>query len=121
MTYLTSGRDLLRMQPARTNHRLPVIFADPIFGEPSIASAPMDASASPTRAVRRSVTVAANFSALYFAPLAATAEEGRAIKGLFPSSTLYTGHGATKAALQRVKGPRMLHIASHGFFLQARI
>ncbi len=118
VTYLTSGRDLLRMQPARTNHRRPVIFADPIFGEPSIASAPTDAGASPTRAVRRSVTVAANFSALYFAPLAATAEEGHAIKGLFPSSTLYTGHGATKAALQRVKGPRMLHIASHGFFLQ---
>ena len=117
LSYLTSGRDLLRMQPARANHRRPVIFADPVFGEPSVAAA-TDVSLSPTQAVRRSVTTAANLSALYFAPLAATAEEGRAIKGLFPNAALFTGQQATKAALRRVRAPRMLHIASHGFFLQ---
>ncbi|HEX7138275.1 MAG TPA: CHAT domain-containing protein, partial [Vicinamibacterales bacterium] len=37
---------------------------------------------------------------------------------LFPDSTLFTGTKATKATLQRVEAPRMLHIASHGFFLQ---
>lgn len=55
---------------------------------------------------------------MYFAPLAATAEEALAIKGLFPDATLFTGNRAQKAFLQRVQAPRILHIASHGFFLQ---
>ena len=47
-----------------------------------------------------------------------TAGGGRAIKTLFPEATLFTGRRATKAALQRAEAPRMLHIASHGFFLR---
>src|SRR6185312_957094 len=41
----------------------------------------------------------------------------RAIKALFPDATLLTGRHATKATLERVKAPAILHIASHGFFL----
>ena len=43
---------------------------------------------------------------MYFAPLAATAEEARAIKGCFPRRRSSTGRRATKAALQRVEAPR---------------
>jgi CHAT domain-containing protein len=118
MSYVTSGRDLLRMQVARANRGKPVIFADPLFGEPLLASAgsPIERAAGQT--ARRSVTTGDELSTMYFAPLAATAEEARAIKALFPEATLFTGARATKAALQRVEAPRMLHIASHGFFLQ---
>jgi CHAT domain-containing protein len=119
MSYLTSGRDLLRMQLAGANRSQPVIFADPVFGEPGTTSRGRPAqSPAPVRAERRSVTTADDLSAVYFAPLAATAEEAQAIKTLFPEATLFTGQHATKAALQRVEAPRMLHIASHGFFLQ---
>ena len=45
-------------------------------------------------------------------------EEANAIKTLFPDALLFTGSRARKAALQQVEAPRMLHIASHGFFLQ---
>jgi CHAT domain-containing protein len=55
---------------------------------------------------------------MYFGPLAASAAEGRTIKRLFPESTLFTGRGATKEAVQHVDAPRILHIASHGFFLR---
>jgi len=51
--------------------------------------------------------------------LSASATEGRFIKELFPDATLLTGALATKAALAQVKAPRILHIASHGFFLKA--
>jgi CHAT domain-containing protein/tetratricopeptide (TPR) repeat protein len=109
ITYLTSGRDLLRMQVARVSQSAPIIVADPLFGEPAPAA----------RAGRRSSsTTGDDLSAMYFGPLAATAAEGRAIKGLFPEATLFTGRRATKAALQRAEAPRMLHIASHGFFLR---
>jgi CHAT domain-containing protein len=94
ISYLTSGRDLLRMQARRASRGLPVVFADPAFGEPGQASA------------------------RYFAPLAVTAEEARAISDLFPDAVTFTGTHATKAALQHVVAPRILHIASHGFFLE---
>ena len=111
-TYLTSGRDLLRMQIPRAAPGRPVIIADPLFGEPAGAGLPARALEA-----RRSVTVGSERSTLYFAPLPGSALEGRAIKGLFPDATLLTGRRATKATLERVAGPRILHIASHGFFL----
>ena len=108
ITYLTSGRDLLRMQVARASRSAPVIVADPLFGAPAQADG----------AARRSDSSGDDLSTRYFAPLAATAAEGRAIKRLFPEATLLTGQHATKAAMQRAEAPRMLHIASHGFFLR---
>ena len=92
-SYLTSGRDLLRMQVSRAVPGRPVIVADPLFGEPVGASK------------------------LYFSPLSGSAAEGRDIKALFPDATLLTGGRATKASLAQLKAPRILHIASHGFFL----
>jgi CHAT domain-containing protein len=94
-SYLTSGRDLLRMQAPRAVPGRPVIVADPSFGE----------SAAPGE--------------VYFAPLSASATEGRFIKELFPNATLLMGSQATKAAVAQLKAPRILHIASHGFFLNA--
>jgi CHAT domain-containing protein len=119
ITYLTSGRDLLRMQVARASRSAPVIVADPLFGEPAPAGpAPASGARGSVRAGRRSSTTGDDLSAMYFAPLAATATEGRAIKELFPEATLFTGRRATKAALRRAEAPRLLHIASHGFFLR---
>jgi CHAT domain-containing protein len=96
-TYLTSGRDLLRMQIAPASTERPVIVADPLFGEPTVS--------------------ASDVSRPYFAPLLGSALEARAIKTLFPEATLLTGRRATKATLERVIAPSILHIASHGFFL----
>jgi CHAT domain-containing protein len=126
VSYVTSGRDLLRMQVARTVGSKPAIFADPLFGEPrgvNVANAARPSpKLAPTGVARGSVTTGEELSAMYFAPLAGTAEEARAIKALFPEAALFTGHLATKATLQGVEAPRMLHIASHGFFLKdARI
>ena len=114
-TYLTSGRDLLRMETPRAAAGRPVIVADPLFGEPSAPLA-RRTSLSP-RDTRRSVTVAPEMAGLYFAPLAGSAMEGRAIKLLFPEASLLTGRRASKAALEHVAAPSILHIASHGFFL----
>jgi hypothetical protein len=58
-----------------------------------------------------------DLSTVYFAPLAGTADEARSIKSLFPEAEVLTGRQATKAALKRVEAPRVLHIATHGFFL----
>lgn len=95
ISYLTSGRDLLRMQVARAARGEPVIVADPLFG-----------------------MRAAGPSSMYFAPLSNTATEARAIAKLFPEARLLTGSQATKSALSTLEAPRLLHIASHGFFFR---
>jgi CHAT domain-containing protein len=42
----------------------------------------------------------------------------RALRKLLPQATFLTKEQATKVALQRVRGPSILHVATHGFFLQ---
>jgi CHAT domain-containing protein len=117
ISYLTSGRDLLRLQvgPVNRSHGNPVIIANPLFGEPPGPSTPTIAAA---RTRRRSVTSGETLSAMYFGPLAGSASEARALKTLFPESSLYTGRNATKTVLLHVEAPLLLHIASHGFFLR---
>jgi CHAT domain-containing protein len=105
VSYLTSGRDLLRMQVPRAAPTAPVIVADPLFGEPTVTASARPPQPRPAaRPARRSVTT--------------TGTEARAIKGLFPDATLLIGSQATKAMLEHVHAPLLLHIASHGFFLQ---
>src|SRR5262249_11174224 len=99
-TYLTSGRDLLRMGTQRAAPGSPAIIADPLFGEPPTALARKSFRATGGSGTR-SVVVADDVTTLYFAPLSGSAMEGRAIKSLFPDATLLTGRRASKAALER--------------------
>jgi CHAT domain-containing protein/Tfp pilus assembly protein PilF len=119
-TYLTSGRDLLRMQVARASKSEPLVIANPTFGE-TAAERKVNTPAkwAEPNVRRRSVAAARTLSELYFAPLDGTAEEADAIRKIFPDANLLTGARATKSALKQAVAPRILHIATHGFFLQA--
>jgi CHAT domain-containing protein/Tfp pilus assembly protein PilF len=130
-TYLTSGRDLLRMLVAREGQNGPLIVANPAFGDSSAdlsaglstglsagASAKVGASAKAGALGRRSVTSARDLSEVYFAPIAGTAREAQAIQRLFPDATLLAGERASESSLRQIAAPRLLHIATHGFFLQ---
>ncbi len=113
-TYLTSGRDLLRIAAvAETSAPVPfLVVASPSFdaaGEP-LASAASTEVDSDLR--RRS----ADMASLQFKPLPGTAAEGAALHQLM-GGTLLEGERATEGALKTVHGPHVLHIATHGFFL----
>jgi CHAT domain-containing protein len=56
---------------------------------------------------------------VYFAPLPGTTVEARELKALFPDAKVLTGSQASKAELERVESPTILHIATHGFFLES--
>jgi CHAT domain-containing protein/Tfp pilus assembly protein PilF len=120
--YLTSGRDLLRLQAARESRSAPLVVANPDFGEPETtrtARADVPRPRSPARArTRQSVTTGADLSNVYFGALGASAEEARAIKALFPQAAVLTRGQATEAALKQAAAPQILHIATHGFFLE---
>jgi CHAT domain-containing protein/Tfp pilus assembly protein PilF len=120
-TYLTSGRDLLRMQVARESKRQPLVIADPTFGEPLKELLAKTASTGNQTALegrRRSVTTGSDLAEVYFAPLGGTAQEANTILKLFPGASLLTGAQATESAVKKIAAPGLLHIATHGFFLQ---
>jgi CHAT domain-containing protein/Tfp pilus assembly protein PilF len=113
--YLTSGRDLLRLQVRRESKSPPVVVADPAFGAPPLAASSGRAGANGPGA---SGPARVDFSQIFFGPLPGVAEEVRALKELLPQASFLTREQATKAALKKLSGPRILHVATHGFFLQ---
>ena len=118
-TYLTGGRDLLRMRAPRTSKSEFLIIADPQFGEP-IAPPPIEPNktAASLRLTQTPPTTARNLSETYFAPISGTLAEALAIQKLFPETTFITGAQATESAFKTIAAPRILHVATHGFFLE---
>jgi CHAT domain-containing protein len=117
-SYLTSGRDLLRLQVARDSKSVPTVVANPTFGEPDakIAKGPGSSPILPNKN-RRSVTTGSDLSEVYFAPLAGTGQEARTIKKFFIDANIILGKEATETRLKQMDAPQILHIATHGFFL----
>jgi CHAT domain-containing protein/tetratricopeptide (TPR) repeat protein len=120
-TYLTSGRDLLRLQVERESKSAPLVIADPRFGQrDQLARADVPERMPARMRLRKSVTTSSDLSSIYFAPLLGTELEAREIKSLFPEARVLVGDEATEASLKRAVAPRILHIATHGFFLEDR-
>jgi CHAT domain-containing protein/tetratricopeptide (TPR) repeat protein len=111
LTYLTSGRDVFRLQETSPSREGAWIFADPDFEAVLPATEEVDAETYDALQSR-------DLDEGLFVPLPGTREEAEAVHALLPSSTLQLGADATEAAIKERKGPRLLHIATHGFFLE---
>ena len=113
VSYLTSGRDLLRAPSPRPTAQPPLVVGHPDFDTPGAAPVGQATAMLPTlqRGGRQLCT------ARHFPPLPSTAAEVAAVQHLLPGSQLWTGSAASEAALKQVRGPRLLHLATHGFFL----
>jgi CHAT domain-containing protein len=125
ISYLTSGRDLLRLQVRRESRGEPLVVAAPDFGRRrrfETLSLDNQGKTTPEEDVNvESPRSAANrIDEFYFPPLPYAAQEGEALRELLPGANLLTKDQATKAALSQVHSPRLLHIATHGFFLEDR-
>ena len=108
-SYLTSGRDLLRLETTANKTSPPVVFADIDYEQQDISVA------AKTRGVenRRSNDSAS----LKFTRLSATSEEGKQIRKIFPDAKILTGKQATEDRIKQIPTPNILHLATHGFFL----
>jgi CHAT domain-containing protein/Tfp pilus assembly protein PilF len=122
ISYLTSGRDLLRLKAPREAKGGPLVVAAPDFGGKGLLEIAglekRENGASPDEGKAESARSAVRD--LYFPPLPDAAQEGEALQALFPGATLLTKGQATTAALRQVHSPEILHIATHGFFLEDR-
>lgn len=119
VTYLTAGRDLLRMKTSRESKDKALVVANPSFDQAGLPIAANTRKANTRRNTKRiSIAATRNLSDTYFAPLSGTAQEARAIQTLFPESKVLTEAEATESALKQINAPQILHIATHGFFLE---
>jgi CHAT domain-containing protein/Tfp pilus assembly protein PilF len=120
ISYLTTGRDLLRLQESRPSQGAPLVVADPQFGTVASARARRtqrsgnSLSGSQARNQQRRKGDPAQ---IFFRPLPGTKGEALAIKAVLPEASVLLQQEATEGALKRARAPRILHIATHGFFL----
>jgi CHAT domain-containing protein/Tfp pilus assembly protein PilF len=124
ISYLTSGRDLLRLQVAGRSRSRPLVVAAPDFGSRTRIEVAQrgegkkDALNGRPQEEVKEESAASAFSGVYFTPLPYTAQEGDALQALLPEATLLTKRQASKTTLSQVRSPALLHIATHGFFLK---
>jgi CHAT domain-containing protein/tetratricopeptide (TPR) repeat protein len=113
ISYLTSGRDLMRVASAEAGRGGRIVVADPDYGKYPRSFTQTESATW----AQRSVDL--DRGGLVFRPLNGTALEAQALKTLMnlPDSNILMRQDATEARLKSLHGPNVLHVASHGFFL----
>ena len=120
---LTAERDVVMPQSTPTGAAM-LAVGDPSFD--AAEGGPLIASASPggETAYRGGRSQCAEFSRLRFLPLPGSRDEAEAVAGLWKESVasgrgeLMLGGEATESAIKAgASGRRVLHLATHGFFL----
>jgi len=122
-TYLSSGRELLRLGIVRPSRTASMVVVNPAFGNATVDFLRKTLSsqkASRRQVANRSVKGAVDLADTYFAPLSGTEQEARLIKSILLDATVLSGANATETALKETNSPKILHIATHGFFLNDR-
>jgi len=112
---VSSGRDIV-LPPSKASTTSPAIFAGALY-DPSQAK-----SYSSGELAKRSQTVSKRKGNLHFGPLPHALEEGQRLSELLEAygetPDYYELADATERALNQIKSPRILHLATHGFFLE---
>ncbi|TLS78250.1 CHAT domain-containing protein [Mariprofundus erugo] len=110
VSYVTSGRDLAKGDPGIRPESELYLAADPQFDLAGLSTG--EASAS------RGATRSAGF-AIQFERLPGTEAEAKMIPAyLQGTKSVVTGKEATELSVLSVRRPKVMHLATHGFFLQ---
>jgi CHAT domain-containing protein len=116
ISYLTRGGDLLRMQTQLLSNAPPLVVANPDFGRFATIALRGGQNSGKLRA-RDRARAQIDPTQFFFQPLPASDDEALAIKVLLSQASLLRREDATEAALKQAKGPQILHIETHGFFI----
>ncbi|MEP7342897.1 MAG: CHAT domain-containing tetratricopeptide repeat protein [Acidobacteriota bacterium] len=121
-SYLTSGRDLLRLQVKQPSKQSALIVANPDFGPDPKEDAGKGAATERILRYKTGVQTADGkvtvITQAFFPALPGTAGEAQALQSLLPGARLLTKDQATEALIKQAHGPNILHVATHGYFLE---
>jgi CHAT domain-containing protein len=112
---------LLYRREDNASAREVVVLADPDFSAPPAAphhGAKAGFSERSASLARFFSTVDPKLVEQLSVPLPGTRQEAEAIRRLLPQARLLLGRDASKEALLKLTTPDVLHIATHGFFLE---
>src|SRR5262249_26737417 len=118
--YLTSGRDLLRMQTSKPSKNPPLVVANPIFGSVTTGATRAERNSGGSPAgdwTGNQGRAQSDPTEVFFQPPLGTEREALAIKAMLPDAAMLLREQATETMLKQSKAPIVLHIATHGFFL----
>ncbi len=113
-TYLTSGRDLLRFETKFEPQSESVILANPNYSLNGNNN-----SRTNMENTRGNILPRADLRSLSgcCTPLEGTLKEAEAIIPLLSNPRVYMGNQALVDNIKQIKAPKILHLATHGFFL----
>ncbi|MGD1808497.1 CHAT domain-containing protein [Dapis sp. BLCC M126] len=114
ITYLTTGRDLIRFDLDLPSKQPPVLVANPEYDNPGNPTSTQIVASNNRSNNKRPI----NLASLKMAALPGTKAEAEAIAPMLSDVTLLTESNATENAIKQVNAPEILHIATHGFFLE---
>ncbi len=117
-TYLTSGRDLLRLQVKQQGGSDAAVFADPAFDETLGEDLAAGRDIKPSYDSQQPAPPSFDFTKAHFSRLQGTADEALALRRMMPDAKVLIRDQATESAIKQVNRPRILHVATHGFFLR---
>jgi CHAT domain-containing protein/Tfp pilus assembly protein PilF len=120
ISYLTSGRDLLRTPIQQPNRNAALIVANPDFGRAAGVGSTLAQNSETSRSDKQfgdQSQVKTHSAPIVFQPLPGTEGEATAIKTVLPEAKVLLWRQATETAIKQARAPRILHIATHGFFL----
>ena len=118
--YIPSGKELVRLykysKDKVNKKQSAIIFANPNFNTKITSVSKEQIAITPN--TNRSGIIKSLFR-MHFSPLPGTKKEAKAIKAALKKYTIseYQKEKASESNLMKVKEPKILHIATHGFFI----
>jgi CHAT domain-containing protein len=122
ISYVTSARDLVRLDAAQPKPKIApqkfVVMGNPDFDFDLTKTSHANSAAQLAAATEQLRSLSRDYDGLKFKPLPGAEAEARSVAKLLGNDTvLLLGAEAREADLKMVQSPRVLHLATHGFFL----
>jgi CHAT domain-containing protein len=130
ISYLTTGRDILRFEEESVARRLPtdpLVAADPDFDFSSSSNSNSSSMSEILSSTEHEIAIPQNWhsrglshNTIHFGPIRGTRIEGEQIADMLHVHP-WLGSRVLETPLKSCKSPRILHIATHGFFLPDQV